>query len=234
MFSSKHYPLQTTWVQDIADPELGKCSFRLIFPLESMALLTNSPEEKEVWMLALRLAIASCATTDQDGFVVMKEDAEDGLGHDVDKPLPFVRLETRRASFSFKNHPVFRDCHYNGEWVLGSPNGHGFLACSDGRAYQGNFRNGLCHGYATMTAPRELGDMRKAEGNWEDGRLHGLAEVEYNDGSCYTGDWHQGLRHGHGVYTFVTGNRYVGTWESDAKSGYGACARRSLSLSLSA
>jgi hypothetical protein len=50
--------------------------------------------------------------------------------------------------------PADRDATYAGEWHEGQPEGDGAMTCSDGRKYDGQFRKGLCNGFAMLQCPK--------------------------------------------------------------------------------
>ena len=58
---------------------------------------------------------------------------------------------------------------------------------------------------------------------WKKKGYHGPVICNYADGSEYQGEWQDGKRHGIGTYISPTGTRYEGEWENDGASGYGVC-----------
>ncbi|KAJ8319767.1 hypothetical protein KUTeg_001354 [Tegillarca granosa] len=103
---------------------------------------------------------------------------------------------------------------------------NGEMKWKDGRSYVGNFKLGFQHGYGKLMIPQDDGSERVQQGNWKDGRLHGLGKVKYSNGDVYEGYFKEGERHGHGVYsqgkyTSNTASVYIGEWLSDKRNGYG-------------
>ena len=58
---------------------------------------------------------------------------------------------------------------------------------------------------------------------WKKKGYHGPVICNYADGSEYQGEWQDGKRHGIGTYISPTGTRYEGEWENDGASGHGVC-----------
>jgi hypothetical protein len=59
--------------------------------------------------------------------------------------------------------------------------------------------------------------------SWKKKEYHGPVICNYADGSEYQGEWQDGKRHGIGTYISPTGTRYEGEWENDEASGHGVC-----------
>ena len=58
---------------------------------------------------------------------------------------------------------------------------------------------------------------------WKKKGYHGPVICNYADGSEYQGEWKDGKRHGIGTYISPTGTRYEGEWGNDGASGHGVC-----------
>ena len=58
---------------------------------------------------------------------------------------------------------------------------------------------------------------------WKKKGYHGPVICNYEDGAEYQGEWQDGKRHGIGTYISPTGTRYEGEWENDGASGHGVC-----------
>uniref|UniRef100_A0A914UWH9 VPS9 domain-containing protein n=1 Tax=Plectus sambesii TaxID=2011161 RepID=A0A914UWH9_9BILA len=136
----------------------------------------------------------------------------------------------RQGSHSFSaKHPTFSSCRYEGGWIDAKPHGSGKLYWPDGRMYIGRFRDGVIQGLGTMRVPVEgtaMVDGRRLvdtmTGVWKNGKLNGLALVQYASGSSYEGYMKESLKHGHGVLRASNShNLYVGAWRDDKKQGYG-------------
>lgn len=58
---------------------------------------------------------------------------------------------------------------------------------------------------------------------WKKKGYHGPVICNYADGSEYQGEWQDGKRHGIGTYISPTGTRYEGEWKDDGANGHGIC-----------
>lgn len=221
MFSSKTFPLSTLWVDEVnkMDAE-NKTSFRLISPEETLVLNCPTMLERNAWVEVINKTICSCSTRDETGVVTMR-----GNGYNlVDQTLedvPSTPLTERRASHTFRNHHLFKEGIYNGDWVRGQPQGTGSVTCADGRVFHGHFADGVPHGRATLTSPSDVGPVKFVEGEWRQGLLHGFASVLYHNGEKYVGDWFSGKRSGFGILRTLGGHKYVGSWLGDLRHGRG-------------
>jgi hypothetical protein len=81
--------------------------------------------------------------------------------------------------------------------------------------YQGEWRNGHCHGYGTQI--RASGNFY--EGEWNAGYRHGHGTFVHTDGRMYRGQWQWGNRHGKGRVDTLAGLSYVGDWVNDKAHG---------------
>ena len=52
-------------------------------------------------------------------------------------------------------------------------------------------------------------------------RFPGPVICKYDDGFEYQGEWQDGKKHGIGTYTYPDGSKYVGEWKDDKKHGEG-------------
>lgn len=50
------------------------------------------------------------------------------------------------------------------------------------------------------------------------GRRHGVGQLKFQDGTCYTGQFENGLFHGSGVLFFTDGSRFVSKSETNRSS----------------
>lgn len=88
--------------------------------------------------------------------------------------------------------------------------------------FVGNYKRKSRNGKGVYTFAEE-GKLKgaKYEGEYVDGKRHGLGTFTYPDHSKYIGQWKDGMRHGHGLYTYKNGDKYVGSWEFDQRAGNG-------------
>ncbi|KAG9341060.1 hypothetical protein JZ751_019814 [Albula glossodonta] len=67
------------------------------------------------------------------------------------------------------------------------------------------------------------GDMTLTRGSftYSSGRRHGLGQLKFSDGTCYTGQFENGLFNGCGVLMFPDGSRYEGEFVQGKFQGVG-------------
>ena len=64
-------------------------------------------------------------------------------------------------------------------------------------------------------------DGRIYEGCWKNDNLNGFGRYIYKNGDFYIGEFFDGYIHGQGTYCWSNGRKYVGEWEHDDKEGKG-------------
>ena len=106
---------------------------------------------------------------------------------------------------------------YVGEIINNSMDGQGRYFDKEFKSLEyGQFRNGATNGYAIKED--SYGNLIY-DGNWKDGLYHGYGEWFLDDQS-YKGSYVEGLKEGKGRYDF--GDRiYEGEWKKDFEHGYG-------------
>ncbi|MBN3275472.1 MORN4 protein, partial [Polyodon spathula] len=65
-------------------------------------------------------------------------------------------------------------------------------------------------------------------GDWKEGRTrrrHGVGQLKFSDGTCYTGQFENGLFNGSGVLAFSDGSRYEGDFVQGKFQGCGVFTR---------
>jgi hypothetical protein len=78
------------------------------------------------------------------------------------------------------------------------------------KRYEGEFQDGLMHGRGVM----QYSDGRFYTGQWNYGREEGEGEMIWPDGKRYHGQWRGGAPHGRGVLTMPDGYRFEGLFEN--------------------
>ena len=58
-------------------------------------------------------------------------------------------------------------------------------------------------------------DGEKYEGDWKNGKYHGLGTFTSRDGFVYVGKYKDGERNGHGTFTSFEGDKYVGEFKNE-------------------
>ena len=91
-----------------------------------------------------------------------------------------------------------------------------------GDVYDGEFVNGLFHGYGIYSWIN--GD--RYEGMWKNNHREGegtwiWGENSSSTGDRYQGQWHDDQKHGHGKYFEVNGDIYIGSFQNDQRHGTG-------------
>jgi len=64
-------------------------------------------------------------------------------------------------------------------------------------------------------------DITEYEGNFLDGKKHGLGRFVYSNGDIYKGIFQMDMRHGTGIMLYKEGGYYKGTWQNDLYHGKG-------------
>ena len=62
-------------------------------------------------------------------------------------------------------------------------------------------------------------DGRMYEGEWKNNLMHGRGKFTWPDGTCYSGEYLNDQKHGFGVFTWETGKRYEGHWTDGVQHG---------------
>jgi len=117
-----------------------------------------------------------------------------------------------------KGEHEFRGEVYDGSWKWDKRDGPGSLLLTDGTQITGDWQAGKPHGTASVVAPD---GMMTYEGEFRDGRRHGLGKQIYASGDVYDGGWENGRQHGRGVYHFTNGDKYYGIWKEGRYHGQG-------------
>lgn len=91
-----------------------------------------------------------------------------------------------------------------------------------GDVYEGEFVNGLYHGYGIYTWT----NGNRYEGMWKNNRREGegtwtWGKQSSSTGDRYQGQWHEDKKHGHGKYFQANGDVYIGSFQNDQRHGCG-------------
>uniref|UniRef100_A0A4W6DLD4 Alsin Rho guanine nucleotide exchange factor ALS2 n=1 Tax=Lates calcarifer TaxID=8187 RepID=A0A4W6DLD4_LATCA len=218
-FSTHHvFPLATLWVEPIPEENTGIHGLKVITPEETFTLLASSAMEKTKWLRSINQAVDQALSgAGQDSTSV-------GSGSSGQKLEPPT---SRTASYTFYKDGRLKEATYEGRWLNGKPNGRGVLKWPDGRIYTGEFKNGLEDGFGEFVAPNKtLNKNDHYQGQWKDGKMHGLGTYRYASGEVYDGSFQDGMRHGHGMLRSGKLNTsspsvFIGQWLQDKKTGYG-------------
>ena len=58
-------------------------------------------------------------------------------------------------------------------------------------------------------------DGRKYEGEFKDNKFNGQGTYTFADGGKFEGEYKDGLRNGQGTYTYANGRQKIGKWKND-------------------
>lgn len=182
--------------------------------------------------------LAGCASVDLGGPVAPQGDPSAGvltLSSGRAYPIyPQALAYTGEAAYRWPDGRT-----YDGDLVLGAPEGMGTGTWPNGDRYRGTWHEGHRHGHGELTradGSRYLGDfendvrqgdgvMQSAEGlysgHWSNDLPNGPGKFNGTDGATYEGQWQDGVRQGYGDYVDANGNRYEGNWFADVPDGFG-------------
>ncbi len=106
---------------------------------------------------------------------------------------------------------------FSGHFQKGKINGYGRLVFSDGRIYEGEWKDHYRKGKGVLTFPK--GDVYK--GNFNKSKFYGFGTMEYANGDLYQGSWKSDRPNGQGVMTFKSGDKYEGGFKHGRFDGEG-------------
>jgi hypothetical protein len=89
--------------------------------------------------------------------------------------------------------------------------GQGTYRYSNGDLYEGQWRNNKPDGQGNYRFSRP---RQQYDGQFEQGRIHGIGTMKFADGSWYQGSWENGKMNGAGTLTNAFGKQKSGTWKA--------------------
>jgi hypothetical protein len=104
------------------------------------------------------------------------------------------------------------------------PHGTGVMKYSDGRVYNGEWKDGRWHGKGR--AAFSNGDV--FDGMYCEDQRHGLGIYQWNDGREFTGGFVNDQRSGQGEYTWPDGAKYSGEFDKGLRHGEGTYTVRRM------
>lgn len=122
---------------------------------------------------------------------------------------------------------------YAGQWHADKQHGSGRQTWSDGRSFEGQFRDGRFSGKGHMRWQTATGAM-VYEGEYANDAREGVGRFAWPDGRVYDGDWVKGKRHGRAVYRTARGEHKTSHWAEDRfiRWDLEPCEEEMLSLML--
>ncbi len=134
------------------------------------------------------------------------------------KLAPYVRTTRMPTKLVFRGVDAFEEGTYCGFWnkAINKKEGKGIMMYSDGRIYEGYWKNDLPWGNGRWILPS--GNVY--EGQVHKGKFHGYGRYTWKDGEFYVGEMSNGHRDGYGMY-IGKDYAYIGQWSEDKFAGYG-------------
>jgi hypothetical protein len=91
--------------------------------------------------------------------------------------------------------------------------------------YEGEWKDGLMHGYGTFFYKTNGEFNVRYDGEWNDGVRAGKGKMVWGKGGAvdsYEGEFLNNMFSGFGVFRWRMGDKYVGNWNENKRSGYGS------------
>ena len=134
--------------------------------------------------------------------------------------------------FYFTNGDYYKGYCLRGQNI---PHGQGVKTSPGKFVHEGNYKNGLYHGFGKITYQppyQSENPLICYEGGFQDGYYHGegmatywypaIAAISKQDYFVrYNGGWSWGERNGHGNMQYFSGAQYEGGWKRDVRNGQG-------------
>jgi hypothetical protein len=134
------------------------------------------------------------------------------------KVFPFLSSSKPSSDKQWIVDPYGDQGEYEGGMNQGRlPHGIGIMKYTDGRVYQGGWKNGQWHGEGRATFSN--GDT--FEGVYHEDQRHGQGWYKWSDGREFKGGFVNDQRSGHGEYNWPDGARYVGEFQNGLRHGEG-------------
>ena len=124
---------------------------------------------------------------------------------------PIIQRLLRPSSGSYS----FDDGNYEGDMIMGLPNGKGRTVLKNGDNYEGEYLHGKKNGRGIYKWKN--GDVY--EGDHLEGQENGKGIYRYMDGDVYIGDYQHGKRHGFGMLKLKSGTTEYGYFRDGQYNG---------------
>ncbi|KAA6376808.1 MAG: putative MORN repeat protein, partial [Streblomastix strix] len=115
---------------------------------------------------------------------------------------------------------------YDGEFYMGEIEGEGIRVWSDGRKYQGQWKNGERSGFGIYERLRVNADqtveiVERYEGMWNHNAYSGNGLLSFINGTIYEGQFRNHKLNGHAHAQYPNGDEYFGEWLDGKPNGEG-------------
>ena len=166
-------------------------------------------------LLATGGLLAGCASVDLGGPVAPQGDPAAGvLTLPTGRAYPIYPEQLAYTGEASYRWPDGRT--YDGDFVLGTPEGIGRGTWPNGERYRGTWHEGRRHGHGELTRT----DGSRYLGDFENGRRQGEGVMQSSEG-LYSGHWANDLPNGPGRFNGTDGSSYEGQWQDGVRQGYG-------------
>ena len=130
------------------------------------------------------------------------------------KEVSSTRESISLSKSASQGRHVFKDGSiYEGELVMGKPNGYGIRKLVNGNIFEGQHMDGHGHGHGTMIYKSDA-KLDRYVGNWKSGKRSGFGTLILQDSSRLIGDWNNDVFN-YGEYQGSTGVIMSGQWNSE-------------------
>lgn len=127
-------------------------------------------------------------------------------------------LEEENTSEIQKNQTkTYKNGKYFGDLKNGLRHGYGTMTYTEGSKYVGEWHNDVYNGQGTFT----FSDGEKYVGGFKNGKFDGQGTRIYSGGAKYVGGYKDGKFDGQGTITFSDGSTFVGEWKNNEQNGKG-------------
>jgi hypothetical protein len=111
---------------------------------------------------------------------------------------------------------------FEGQFKNDKLTGHGTYTWPDGKTYTGMWKDGKANGKGVLkNGAKSDSSMKEYDGEWREGLMHGYGRELLVNCEEYSGQWTYNNRHGHGQFTWANGDRFEGEFRDHKMHGYG-------------
>ena len=124
------------------------------------------------------------------------------------------------GKWTYASNDEYDQVYYLGYYVNNQKSGMGKMVWKNGAFYDGEWKDGLRHGFAKES----FGDGDSFEGYFENDYKSGNGTYKNNENSTsdyFVGTFKGGVKYGHGKQVWKNGYVYDGEWMDDKRHGFG-------------